>query len=78
MRRSFHSNYFEYVFNFFTSFGYFDRFSDNLTTLKNIAKSLKPNGILVLDYFNATHVKQQIVAANGAKNEVTKKDIVFQ
>jgi SAM-dependent methyltransferase len=77
MRRSFHRNYFDYVFNFFTSFGYFDRASDNLATLKNIAASLKPAGIFVLDYFNATHVQQQIAAPNGAKNDVTKKGITF-
>jgi SAM-dependent methyltransferase len=77
MRRAFHSNYFEYVFNFFTSFGYFDRESDNLATLKNIATSLKPEGILILDYFNATHVKNQIEAQNNAKTTVTKKGINF-
>jgi SAM-dependent methyltransferase len=77
MRRAFHSNYFEYVFNFFTSFGYFDHERDNLTTLKNIATSLKPNGILVLDYFNAEYVRKQIKIQEGTKSEVTKKEITF-
>ncbi len=62
MRHLFYINYFEFAFNLFTSFGYFDREKDHLKALKMFHKSLKPGGILVLDYFNIAKIKTQIVA----------------
>lgn len=57
MRNPFRINYFDFIFNIFTSFGYFDRESDNLKALKNVYRGLKPNSVFVLDYFNAQWVK---------------------
>lgn len=56
MRDPFRINYFDAVFNLFTSFGYFENFNDNYTVFKNIAKALKPNGYFVLDFFNSEKV----------------------
>lgn len=56
MRDPFRINYFDAVFNLFTSFGYFENFNDNYTVFKNIAKALKPNSIFVLDFFNSEKV----------------------
>ena len=41
---------YHYVFNLFTSFGYFDDDSDNVIAIQSIAKSMKHNGVFVLDF----------------------------
>lgn len=60
MRAPFRENAFDYVFNFFTSFGYFEKEEEDLQTLKNVAHCMKPEGIFVLDFFNAHYVKQRL------------------
>lgn len=62
MRNLFRVNYFDYIFNFFTSFGYFEKEEDNLDVLHNVHKGLKKNGVFVLDYFNPHYVKKNLVA----------------
>jgi SAM-dependent methyltransferase len=61
MRANLGENRFDFVFNLFTSFGYFEDTSDNIQALKAIAKSLKPNGRLVLDFMNVNKVKLGLV-----------------
>ncbi|RMF21188.1 MAG: class I SAM-dependent methyltransferase [Bacteroidetes bacterium] len=56
MRRVFRVNYFDYIFNFFTSFGYFDNDRDHQRTVNNIAIGLRPEGRFVLDFFNTDKV----------------------
>lgn len=52
MRNLFYANYFDAVFNLFTSFGYFrNRFEDE-KVFQSVFNSLKPGGIFVLDFFN--------------------------
>lgn len=58
MRKPFRTNYFDYIFNFFTSFGYFDKDADNIATLRAVASGLTTEGVLVIDYFNAEYVRQ--------------------
>ena len=55
MRVPFGSRAFDYVFNFFTSFGYFDDPGDHETVVRNIAAALKEDGRLVLDYLNVRY-----------------------
>lgn len=62
MRYPFHINYFDYAFNFFTSFGYFDTARDNHMAAHAFASSLKHGGTLVIDYFNERFVEQGLVA----------------
>lgn len=52
MRAPFGQRAFDYVFSFFTSFGYFDDPSEQLTVVENMARALKTGGRLVLDYLN--------------------------
>jgi len=59
MRTPFRTNYFDYIFNFFTSFGYFESEKDHVNTLINVAKGLKEGGIFVLDFFNSQYVMNQ-------------------
>ena len=61
MRLPFRINYFDAVMNMFTSFGYFKDDRDHLLTLKNIAKDLKPGGLLLLDFFNSEWVRRHLV-----------------
>ena len=56
MRDEYRKKYFNIVFNLFTSFGYFDNEKDDLKVLKSIHKSLKDNGILVLDFMNVKRI----------------------
>ncbi len=56
MRLPYRINYFDYIFNFFTSFGYFETEQDHLKTVVNIAKGLRPDGKFVLDFFNSKKV----------------------
>lgn len=56
MRLPFRMRYFDAVFNFFTSFGYFDTDKDHLAALANISKGLRPGGRLLLDFFNSRYV----------------------
>lgn len=60
MRRPVAINYFDAVFNFFTSFGYFESSRDNIRTLNAIAACLRKNGSFVLDYFNSEFVRRAV------------------
>ena len=60
MRVPFGREAFDYVFNFFTSFGYFEDASEHTAVVQNIAASLKPGGRLVLDYLNAGFVASHL------------------
>ena len=48
-------------FNFFTSFGYFSHDRDHLSAARAFAASLKPDGLLVIDYLNVEHVMANLV-----------------
>jgi SAM-dependent methyltransferase len=54
MRKVFRTNYFDYVFNFFTSFGYFKNERENGLAISMMSQALKPDGTMVLDYLNPT------------------------
>lgn len=43
---------FSYIFNLFTSFGYFKDPKDNIRTLQAFRTQLAPNGVGVIDYLN--------------------------
>jgi len=61
MRVAFGKNYFDYVFNFFTSFGYFDSVDEDQKVVHNISQSLKTGGVLVMDYMNAAYAANNII-----------------
>ncbi len=52
MRLPFWGNYFDFAFNFFTSFGYFKTAREHDDTIRTISQSLKPGGCFVIDYLN--------------------------
>lgn len=61
MRLPFWGNYFNYAFNFFTSFGYFKTRREHDDAIRTIAKSLKPGGFLVIDYLNVHYAEDHLV-----------------
>ncbi len=73
MRKPFRINYFDYIFNIFTSFGYFEKDEDNVRALKCVHDGLKDDGTFILDYFNATWVRH----AMKSNYEEIAGDIVF-
>lgn len=73
MRKLFRTNYFETVFNLFTSFGYFEKRQDDLNVFTAVQKALKPNGLFVFDYLNSEYVKSIF----REKDTVTMEGISF-
>lgn len=61
MRLPFWINYFDYAFNFFTSFGYFATRREHDAAMRTIAASLKPGGTVVFDYLNVHYAAERLV-----------------
>ena len=61
MRLPFRINYYDYAFNFFTSFGYFETQRENDNAIRTIAQSLKMNGTFVMDYLNVHYAEDHMV-----------------
>ena len=86
MRLPFGHHAFDYVLNLFTSFGYFEDPENHLTVVHNIARSLKSDGRLVLDYLNAgyaeTHLTPEEVIERGGNtyriSRWTDRDHIFK
>lgn len=75
MRFPFYINYFDYAFNFFTSFGYFANDRDHVMAAKSFASALKKNGLLVIDYLNVAYVLNNLVPEEVVEKEGVKFDI---
>jgi len=60
MRYLFYINYFDIALNLFTSFGYFETEYDHIKALKTFRKALKPDGLIVLDFFNSFKIKNNL------------------
>lgn len=68
---------FDLIFNLFTSFGYFDCDRDNAKVLEQVFTHLRPGGIFVLDYFNASlidvhAVQEQTIERDGVQFHIKK------
>jgi SAM-dependent methyltransferase len=61
MRIPFGRHRFDYVFNFFTSFGYFESPEEHFAVVRNMANSLTTDGTLVLDYLNVYSAEANLV-----------------
>jgi SAM-dependent methyltransferase len=71
MRRPFGVRAYDYVFSFFTSFGYFDDPSEQAAVIGNMARSLRPGGHLVLDYLNPRYADEHMKPAEDIEIEGT-------
>ena len=65
MRKLFRTNYFDVVFNVFTSFGYFEKQEDDLHVFDSVQKGLKSKGLFVFDYLNSEYVKSIMVECDS-------------
>ena len=54
-----YNNAFEFGLNLFTSFGYFESDKVNIEVFSQFNKILKPNGIILVDFLNATKIYAQ-------------------
>ncbi len=60
MRNKFGLETYDYIFNLFTSFGYFNSMDENVKMLNSINKMLKPKGILIIDFLNAQKILNEL------------------
>lgn len=67
MRLPFWINYFDYAFNFFTSFGYFPTRREHDNAIRTIAQCLKPGGRILIDFLNV-HYAEEHLLHNEVKN----------
>lgn len=80
MRLPYRVRYYDYIFSFFTSFGYFDTDRDHIRTLKSIRTGLRAGGIFVLDFFNARYVRNGLPAMEekeleGIRFQISKSEV---
>ncbi len=61
MRTVIEGEQFGAIFNLFTSFGYFDETNDNERVLNSVHSMLESEGILVIDFMNASRVVNNLV-----------------
>jgi SAM-dependent methyltransferase len=74
MRHPFKVNYFDAVFNLFTSIGYFKDIEDNFSVFKNVALSLKQDGVFVIDFFNS----EKVIGSFKSNYTEQRGNIVFE
>ncbi|RTL60440.1 MAG: class I SAM-dependent methyltransferase [Sphingobacteriales bacterium] len=70
-------NYFDYAFNFFTSFGYFKTRREHDNSIRTMANAIKEEGILLIDYLNVHYAENHLVhklekQINGVDFFITK------
>jgi len=73
MRQVYKPEAFDYVFNLFSSFGYFEDDEQDFLAIKAFAANLKPGGTLVLDYMNT----ECVVKLLKPRDIVQRGDIQF-
>lgn len=61
MRKVFRINYFDYVFNLFTSFGYFENDHQHQLAIDSASQSLKKGGLFIVDFMNVVKVLESLV-----------------
>lgn len=63
MRRVFRINFFDYVFNLFTSFGYFDTDHQHQLAINAATVALKKDGLFIIDFMNVVRVTEELVSS---------------
>jgi SAM-dependent methyltransferase len=61
MRLPFWINYFDYAFNFFTSFGYFNTRREHDNAIRTIAQAIKKDGVFVMDFLNVHFAEDHLI-----------------
>lgn len=73
MRSYLQEESFDYIFNMFTSFGFFNDNDQNQQVVDCVFRNLKPGGVFLLDYLNADFILDNFVPAE----EKTIEGITF-
>lgn len=78
MRKTYKANTFDFVFNLFSSFGYFEDERDDYACINAFYEDLKPGGTLVLDYINTECVvknmkPREIIQRGEIQFHISKK-----
>ena len=60
----------DWIFNLFTSFGYFEDDTMHAAAITHMAGALKPGGKLVLDYMNAKKIAAQLIPQDSSIKRV--------
>jgi SAM-dependent methyltransferase len=61
MRLPFRDHYFDYIFNFFTSLGYFNSLEENEKVFQSMHAGLKDDGYILVDFMNTEKVIHNLV-----------------
>ncbi len=64
MRKIDHRNEFDLAVNLFSSFGYFEKDSENFKVFKSISAALKPGGYFFFDFLNENALRKNIVPSD--------------
>ncbi len=75
MRRIGHRNEFDLVVNLFSSFGYFEKKSENEKVIKSVSASLKKDGYFYFDFLNSEYLKKKL---NPLSFEKRKDETIIQ
>ena len=65
----------DWVFNLFTSFGYFEDDTMHANAISHMADALKPGGKLVLDYMNSEKIARNLVPVDAVHTELAQYKI---
>lgn len=65
IRDAYASGEFDYVFNLFTSFGYFDREEENEQAFATLVSAMAPGATLVIDFMNTHKVIREMLAVEN-------------
>jgi SAM-dependent methyltransferase len=77
MRLPFGKSKYDYVFNCFTSFGYFEGLYQNQVVIQNMGSALKQDGTIVIDYLNVAYAEERLIAVeekeiDGINYQITR------
>jgi SAM-dependent methyltransferase len=61
MRLPFWVNYYDFAFNFFTSFGYFSTRREHDDAIRTISASIKKGGTVLFDYLNVHYAEDHLI-----------------
>lgn len=75
MREVIDNRSFDYIFNLFTSFGYFDDEQQNLSVFHGVHQMLQPNGTFVFDFLNLKTTLNNLVPSETIEIEGVKFSI---
>jgi cyclopropane fatty-acyl-phospholipid synthase-like methyltransferase len=80
LRNLYLSENFDLILNLFTSFGYFESDEANAEVIKIASESLVDNGYFIIDFFNITYLKKNLIPISYDKigDGIIKQERLFK